>query len=147
MKQDSFFKRHSLSISATAVLLLWFGLYLRSDYQSHPGSLFGNAVADWIGVVMTVLITKWLFERGSSESRQPRKEYRNRFLEFMHEHSLSIFLSVTGAGWILLFLEIDPLSRWGTVTGSITSEWTQQLGMVVMTKKLIESGSKESSGR
>jgi hypothetical protein len=135
-----------LSLSAAGVLVLWFVLYINSDPKSHPGSFFGNAIADWIGVVVTILATKWFFEKGSRESRQPRRAYRNKTLELIHEHSLTIFLVLTGIGWLFLFLKMDPDSKWGTVVSNITSEWSQQLGLVVLTKKLIESGSKESSG-
>jgi hypothetical protein len=31
--------------------------------------------------------------------------------------------------------------------GNIVSEWTQSLGVVLLTKKLIEEGSKESDGQ
>jgi hypothetical protein len=62
----------------------------------------------------------------------------------LHEHSLTIFLCLSGIGWVLLFLQVDPDSKWGTVVSNVTSEWSQQIGLVVMTKKLFESGSKES---
>jgi peptidoglycan/LPS O-acetylase OafA/YrhL len=139
-------RRHSLSLVASAILLLWFALYLVSDPHSHWGSFFGNAIADWTGVVMTVLATKWFFEKGSKESRQPRRTRRNPLLEFLHEHSLTIFLLLTGLGWILLFRKVDPESKWGTVVSNIVSEWSQQIGLVLLTKKLIETGSKESGG-
>jgi hypothetical protein len=141
---EPFWKRHSLSLAAAGVLVLWFALYLNSDPRSHAGSFFGNAVADWTGVVLTVLATKWFFERGSRESRQPRRIYRAQALEFLHEHSLTIFLLLTGVGWLVLFSRMDPDSRWGTVVSNIVSEWSQQIGLVVLTKKLIERGSKES---
>ena len=44
--------------------MLWFALYLNSDPKSHPGSFFGNALADWTGVVVTIIATKWFFEKG-----------------------------------------------------------------------------------
>lgn len=144
MKRDSFWKRHSLSISAAAVLSLWFLLYSESNPQSHFGSFFGNAIADWTGVLITVLATKWFFEKGSGESRRPRRTHRNRFLELLHEHSLTIFLLATGIGWILIFVRMDPGTRWGTVVSNLLSEWTQQIGLVVLTKKFFESRSKES---
>jgi hypothetical protein len=143
---EPLWQRHALSLSAAAVLTLWFVLYINSDPKSHPGSFFGNAIADWIGVVVTILATKWFFEKGSRESRQPRRAHRNQALELIHEHSLTIFLVLTGIGWFALFLRMDPDSRWGTVVSNITSEWSQQIGLVVLTKKLIESGSKESRG-
>ena len=145
-RNEPLWKRHALSLSAAGVLALWFVLYVNSDPSSHAGSFFGNAVADWIGVVVTILATKWFFEKGSRESRQPRRAYRNKALEFIHEHSLTIFLVLTGLGWLALFLTLDPESKWGTVVSNITSEWSQQIGLIVLTKKLIESGSKESGG-
>jgi len=143
-RNEPFWKRHSLSLSAAGVLVLWFVLYANSDPKSHAGSFFGNAIADWIGVVLTILATKWFFEKGSSESRQPRRAYRSEFLEFLHEHSLTIVLFLTGIGWLALFSRLDPDSKWGTVVSNITSEWSQQIGLVVLTKRLIERGSKES---
>ena len=128
------------------MLALWFVLYVNADPRSHAGSFFGNAIADWLGVVMTIVATKWFFEKGSSESRQPRRAYHNQLREFLHEHSLTIFLCLTGVAWLLLFLRLDPESKWGTVVSNITSEWSQQIGLVVLTKKLIERGSKESRG-
>jgi hypothetical protein len=140
-----FWKRHSLSLTAAGILAFCFVLYVKSDPRSHAGSFFGNAIADWTGVVITVLATKWFFEKGSRESRQPRITHSNRFLEMLHEHSLTIFLLATGIGWVALFLSIDPDSRWGSVVSNMVSEWSQQIGLVVLTKKLIESGSKESN--
>ena len=140
-----FWKRHSLSITATGILALWFVLYVKADPKTHAGSFFGNAIADWTGVVITILATKWFFEKGSRESRQPIKTHRNRFLEMLHEHSLTIFLLLTLIGWAALFLKVDPDSRWGTVVSNLVSEWTQQIGLVLLTKRLIETGSKESS--
>ena len=37
-------------------------------------------------------------------------------------------------------------SKWGQVVGNIVSEWTQVLGLVLLTKRLIERHSKESKG-
>ena len=65
----SFLHQHSLSISATAVLLLWICLYTVSSPSTHIGSFFGNAIADWSGVVVTILATKYLYEKDSAESR------------------------------------------------------------------------------
>jgi hypothetical protein len=139
-----FWKRHSLSLVAGGILLLWFTLYVKSDPHSHIGSFFGNAIADWIGLFITILATKWFFEKGSRESRQPRQKYLNRMLEFFHEHSLTLFLFATGIGWVVVFSRVDPESKWGTVVSNLVSEWSQQIGLVLLTKKLIESGSKES---
>lgn len=145
-ENQPFWKRHSLSLVAAAILLLWFVLYLKSDPHSRLGSFFGNAIADWTGVVITVLATKWFFEKGSKESRQPARTHKSPVLEFLHEHSLTIFLLVTGIGWVALFSKVDPESRWGTVISNIVSEWSQQIGLVLLTKKLFESGSKEGGG-
>ena len=143
-RRRPFWIRHSLSLVATGILALWFVLYLPADPSSHIGSFFGNAIADWTGVVITIVATKWFFEKGSKESRQPRHKHSNRVLELLHEHSLTLFLIMTGLGWIALFSRVDPEAKWGTVVSNIVSEWSQQIGLVVMTKKLIEPGSKES---
>jgi len=42
---------------------------------------------------------------------------------------------------------VDLESKWGTVVSNIVSEWSQQIGLVVLTKKLIERGSEESHVR
>ncbi len=144
-RRQPFWKRHSLSLVAGGILALWFVLYLGADPKSHVGSFFGNAIADWTGVVITILATKWFFEKGSRESRQPRRRHSNPVLELLHEHSLTLFLIATGLGWIMLFSRVDPEAKWGTVVSNIVSEWSQQIGLVVMTKKLIEPGSKESA--
>src|SRR5512133_3648465 len=108
-----FWKRHSLSLTGAGILAIWLVLYVKSDPRTHAGSFFGNAIADWTGVVMTILATKWFFEKGSRESRKPKRIYKNRFLELLHEHSLTIFLLLTGIGWFAVFLKVDPNSRWG----------------------------------
>jgi hypothetical protein len=143
----NFFRRHGLSIAAAGVLTLWVLLYAHSNEQTHWGSFFGNAIADWSGVVVMILATKHLYERGSQESKKPRPRLSSPILESLREHSLTIFLIVTGGGWVLLFAHSNPQGKWGQVAGNIVSEWTQVLGLVLMTKKLVESGSKESSGR
>src|SRR5215467_15860284 len=139
--KNSFFKRHGLSVIATGVLLLWVVLYMVSSDQSHWGWFFGNAIADWTGVVVMILATKHLYERGSAESKQPTGFLPSRLEEFLREHSLTIFLLVSGVAWVILFAHSQPQSKWGQVVGNIVSEWTQILGLVLMTKKLIESGS------
>ena len=91
-----------------------------------------------------VLATKHLYEKGSAESKKPRGVLTNRVEEALREHSLSIFLIITGAGWLWLFLRVDAQSKWGQVVGNILSEWTQVLGLVLLTKRFIEKGSKDS---
>jgi hypothetical protein len=143
-KNQTFFERHGLTIVTSSILLLWIVLYSVSDEKRHIGSFFGNAIADWTGVVVMVLATKHLYERGSSESNEPVKQLPNRVLEILREHSLTIFLLITGVGWVLLYAHSDSESKWGQVAGNIVSEWTQTLGLVLLTKKLVEAGSKES---
>ena len=67
----SAFHRHGLSIVSGALLALWILLYSISSEKTHLGSFFGNAIADWTGSVVMILGTKYLYERGSAESRQP----------------------------------------------------------------------------
>lgn len=146
-RQGPFVKRHALSLASVGLLVLWVILYSVSDDQTHWGSFFGNAIADWSGVVVTILATKHLYERGSRESKQPRRKFANPVLEKLYVHSLTIFLLITGTLWVLLFMHSDPQSKWGQVVGNIVSEWTQILGLVLLTKKLLEIGSKEDEDR
>jgi hypothetical protein len=143
-KSQSFFDRHGLTIVAGCILAVWVVLYSVSDEKRHVGAFFGNAIADWTGVMVMVLATKHLYERGSKESKEPKRKLPNRLLEALREHSLTIFLLLTGAGWVLLYAHSDAESKWGQVAGNIVSEWTQIIGLVLLTKKLVEVGSKES---
>jgi hypothetical protein len=142
-KSQSFVRQHSLSLAALGIVLLLIVLYRGSDPSTHVGSFFGNAIADWTGVFVTVVMTKFLYEKGSAESKQPKGLLPSAVLEFLREHSLTIVLLITGAGWVVAFRAMDPNSRWGQVVGNIVSEWTQILGLVLMTKRLMEVGSKE----
>jgi hypothetical protein len=145
MRRSSFWKQHSLSIVTIGIVLLWAVLYMVSDPAKHAGSFFGNAIADWTGVLVTVIATKYFFEVGSAESRRPpRGEAGSRVRHLLRNHSLSIFLTLTGIGWLVLFLHMNPEGKWGQVVGNVVSEWTQLLGLVLMTKRLIEPRSKES---
>jgi cobalamin synthase len=143
-KNQTFFERHGLTIVTSCILLTWIVLYSVSDEKRHIGSFFGNAIADWSGVLVMILATKHLYERGSSESKAPKVKRSRSFLETLREHSLTVFLLVTGVGWVLLYAHSDSESKWGQVVGNIVSEWTQSIGLVLLTKKLIETGSKES---
>jgi hypothetical protein len=89
-------------------------------------------------------MTKHLYEKGSTESKQPKGKLPSAVMELLREHSLTVFLLITGIGWVVAFRAMDPGSRWGQVVGNIVSEWTQILGLVLMTKRLFEIGSKES---
>ena len=143
----SFLRRHSLGLGALAIVVTLIVAYMRADPTTHLGSFYGNAIADWTGVLVTVLMTKHLYEKGSAESKQPKGIWRNPVLEFLREHSLTVFLVITGAAWAIVFSRMDTNSRWGQVVGNVVSEWTQILGLVWMTKILMEAGSKESGAR
>jgi hypothetical protein len=144
-RRKGLFRYHSLSIVTGAILLAWIVAYCFSDPNKHLGAFFGNAIADWTGSMVMILGTKYLYERGSAESRDcPEHHFTHRIFDFFEEHSLSIFLVVTGIGWTIAYIHMDNNSRWGQVVGNIVSEWTQTFGIVFMTKRLIEVGSKES---
>lgn len=144
-KKRGFFHRHSLGMASLGVLALWIVLYCVTDPETHWGSFLGNAIADWTGVVVTVFATKYLYEKGSAESRNPKREPDSPFLRFCYDHSLLIFLIPSGLIWTVVFLHSKTDSKWGEVVGNIVSEWTQLVGLVVLTKKLIEQHSKESA--
>jgi hypothetical protein len=59
-RRGRFVYRHSLSIAAVSILISWIVLYSISDPSTHIGSFFGNAIADWAGVVVMVFATKHL---------------------------------------------------------------------------------------
>jgi len=141
----SFLRKHSLGLGALAIVVTLVVAYMRADPATHLGSFFGNAIADWTGVLVTVIMTKHLYERGSAESKQPKGKLRSPILEFLRGHSLTVFLVITWIGWAYLFRRMDTGSRWGQVVGNLVSEWTQILGLVWMTKILIEVGSKEGA--
>lgn len=142
-KPQPLLRKHSLSLAALGVVILLIVLYCWSNPSTHIGSFFGNAIADWTGVFVTIVMTKFLYEKGSAESKQPKGKVPSAVLEFLREHSLTLFLVITGIGWVVAFRAMDPGSKWGQVVGNIVSEWTQILGLVLMTKRLMEIGSKE----
>ena len=145
IRKQSFIHEHSLSLATSGVLILWIWLYSVSSPSTHVGSFFGNAIADWSGVVVMVLATKYLYERGSAESRRLPHKLLSPGLERLRDHSLSIFLLITGIGWLTLYASVDPEAKWGQVVGNILSEWTQIFVLVLLTKRLIERHSKESN--
>jgi hypothetical protein len=65
--------------------------------------------------------------------------------ELLRDHSLSIFLVITGSGWIALYASMDPEAKWGQMVGSIVSEWTKVFGLVRLTERQIDRLSKESA--
>jgi hypothetical protein len=91
-----------------------------------------------------VIATKYFYEIGSAESKQPRSRPGSRLMQAVRDHSVTIFLGLTGAGWTLMYLKMNSEAKWGEVIGNIVSEWTQLLGLVLLTKRLIEDKSKES---
>jgi hypothetical protein len=144
-RKGRFVHRHSLSIAAIGILVSWIVLYAISNPKTHIGSFFGNAIADWSGVVIMAFATKHLYEKGSAESRRPPRLALGPLMERLLDHSLTIFLLITGIGWIALYAKLDSEGKWGQVVGNIVSEWTQIFGLVLLTKRLIEWHSKESN--
>lgn len=143
--RQRFLHEHSLSIASSGILILWIVLYSISNPNSHLGSFFGNAIADWSGVVVMVFATKYLYEKGSAESRRPPSTFLGPVLDRLRDHSLSIFLVITGIGWIAIYVHVNPEAKWGQVIGNIISEWTQIFGLLLLTKRLVERHSKESA--
>jgi hypothetical protein len=129
---------------AVALLIVWIVGYRMLDPKTHLGAFFGNAIADWSGSVVIILGTKFLYEVGSPESRPVKGKERSPWRDFLHRHSLLIFIVITGVGWAFLFARMNPEGKWGQVAGNILSEWVQMAGLVFLTKRLVEIGSKES---
>ena len=140
---NSFIRNHSLGMSVGGILLLWLVLYIRADPSTHIGAFYGNAVADWLGTFMIVIATKYFYEIGSKESLPPHLRGRSAFRHFVECHSLTIVLVVTGVGWAIAYARMDANGKVGQVVGNVVSEWTQLIGLVVMTKYAHEIGSKE----
>lgn len=136
-------REHSLSLTLAGILALWTLLYLRSDPATHLGGFFGNATADWLGTLIFVGVTKYFYEINSSESRRPHPKSRSVLLRILIDHSLTIILVITGIAWAVAYGRMDPDGKAGQVVGNILSEWTQILGLVVITKYTREMGSKE----
>jgi len=144
LRKRNWLHEHSLSIVSILLLLAWIIGYSCISSESRLGAFFGNSIADWSGSVVIILGTKFFYEIGSAESRPLKNRKDNRLLELLHEHSLLIFLALTGIGWLVVYLNMKPQDKWGQVVGNIISEWLQMAGLVFLTKRLIERGSKES---
>lgn len=144
-RRASALREHSLSLTLAGILALWIALYLRSDPATHLGGFFGNASADWLGTLIFVLVTKYFYEINSGESKHPRPRSGNVLIRALVDHSLTIVLVVTGIAWAVAYARIDPGGKAGQVVGNIVSEWTQILGLVVITKYAREPGSKEGN--
>jgi len=128
---------------AATLLALWLVGYFWLDPKSHLGAFCGNAIADWSGSLMIILGTKFFYEIGSSESKPFHATKANPLILFLWEHSLLIFIAVTGLVWLVLFWRMNPEDKWGQVVGNLLSEWGQMAGLVFLTKRLVEIGSKE----
>jgi hypothetical protein len=124
---------------------MWLVLYLRGDPNTRLGAFYGNALADWLGTLVIVIATKYLYEIGSAESRAPHPRSRGPFMRLCVDHSLTMGLVATGAFWWVLYARLPAGDKAGQVVGNILSEWTQILGLVVITKYFREIGSKEGN--
>jgi hypothetical protein len=138
-----FFAQHSLTLVVAAIWTLWLALYRAADPQTHIGAFFGNSIADWLGTLAFVVLTKYFCEVGSKESHQPHARWHSRLFRALSNHSLTLVLVATGAGWAVLFARTDPNGKAGQVYGNIVSEWGQLLALIIMTKYFRERGSKE----
>ncbi|PYL34038.1 MAG: hypothetical protein DMF38_09615 [Verrucomicrobia bacterium] len=83
----SFLYRHSLSMVAVGLLIVWIVGYRMLDPKTHLGAFFGNAVADWSGSVVIILGTKFLYEVGSTESRPVKGKERSAWLDIGSKES------------------------------------------------------------
>lgn len=101
---------------AVGLLIVWIVGYRMLDPKTHLGAFFGNAIADWSGSVVIILGTKFLYEVGSAESRPVKGKKRFAWLDFLHRHSLLIFIVITGIGWAFLFATMNAESKWGQVS-------------------------------
>jgi hypothetical protein len=95
-RRYSFVREHSLSIASASILVLWICLYSIFGPKSHIGSFFGNAIADWSGVVVMVSATKYLYEKDSTESRRLPRSLLSPLRQRLRDHSLSLFLILNG---------------------------------------------------
>ena len=142
-RRRSFLRQHSLVLVLSAILACLVVAYQHSDQATHLGTFFGNAVADWLGTLVLVVATKYFFETGSAESRKPHPHLHVRIGRFLVRHSLTVVLIATGAVWVAIYVRSDVDSKYGAVVGNIVSQWTQLLGIVLITKYASEIGSKE----
>ena len=113
--QTQFYSRALAERRFHSDLVAWLVLYVFSNPSTHLGSFFGNAIADWSGVVVTILATKYLYEKDSAESLPcPKASHPlTPAVEFLREHSLSIFLLITGIGWVVSFHSHGPRRKMG----------------------------------
>ena len=98
--------------------------YVFSDPSTHLGSFFGNAIADWTGVLVTVIMTKRLYEKGSAESKQPRGNCR-------HPVGISARGFADGVSRLNVVCLDRNLSAYGPEQPSGTGNWQHRFGMDV----------------
>ena len=139
----SFFRRHSLVLTLLAIVVSLVVAYSRADPATHLGTFYGNAIADWLGTLVVVIATKYFYETGSAESRTPPPRLHVRVGRFLLRHSLTLVLLGTGAGWVAIYARSNVDSKYGAVSGNIVSQWTQIVGLVLITKYAWEVRSKE----
>ena len=142
-RSHPFWRGHSLSLILIGLVAFLIVMYRGSDPDSHLGAFYGNAIADWLGVLVFVVATKYFIEVGSGESRSPSRRRKFSPGRFLLKHSLTIVLALTGAAWIVVYARGSATDKTGQVIGNIVSDWAQVLGLVLMTKYARERGSKE----
>lgn len=142
-RRRSFFREHSLVLVLLAILTFLVVAYSRSDHTSHLGTFYGNAIADWLGTLVLIVATKYFYEIGSAESRAPHPHLHVRMGRMLVRHSLTLVLLATGAVWVAVYARSDVDSKYGAVAGNIVSQWTQIIGLVLITKYAWEVRSKE----
>jgi len=62
VRKRHFLKEHSLSLTVAALLTFFVVMYVVSDPTTHAGTFYGNAIAEWLGVLVFVVATKYFFE-------------------------------------------------------------------------------------
>lgn len=143
-RKRTWFGRHGLSVVAAALLALWFCGYIWLDPHSHLSAFCGNAIADWSGSLVIILGTKFLYEVGSRESKPfHSQKFHHPAVRLLAEHSLLIATGLMALAAGLAFWQMSPDSKWGEVMGNLLSEGVQMAGLVFLTKRLVEVGSKE----
>jgi hypothetical protein len=145
IRPADFVREHSLSLVLLLILAFLIVMYRLSDPSTRLGTFYGNAIADWLGVPVFVVATKYFFEVGSGESKPPAPHLRVRIGRFLVKHSLTLVLMVTGGAWVAVYARSDADSKAGQVIGNIVSDWTQVLGLVIITEYARERGSKEAN--
>ena len=97
VRPRSWFREHSLSLLLSGLLMFLVLMYGRSDPKTHLGAFYGNAIADWLGVLVFVVATKYFVEVGSGEMAVATPAYSRRATVM---DSLTIVLAM-GAGLAL----------------------------------------------